>query len=123
MHKTQSRRAGAANVITLVVVAVVLAIVYLLLDRYSEGQKYVAMTEARGTQIIQGLAKHKLEAGAYPAALAALAPKFMPALPNCPNGEPFAYALNGGEYTLTCQGVVFKSGPYGYDSRAKAWHS
>ena len=123
MHKRNAHQAGAASVITLVVVAVVLAIAYLALDRYGEGQKYVAVTEARGTQIIQGLAKHKLEIGAFPAALAALAPKFMPALPNCPNGEPFAYAPSGGEYTLTCQGVVFKSNPYGYDSRAKAWHS
>ncbi len=123
MHKRKARQAGAAKIVVLVVVAVLLATAYLALDRYSEGQKYVAMTETRGTQIIQGLAKHKLQAGAYPAALAALAPKFIPALPNCPNGEPFAYALNGGEYTLTCQGVVFKSSPYGYDSRAKAWHS
>jgi len=123
MRKTNARQAGAAMVVILVVVAVLLAVGYLALDRYSEGEKYVAMTEARGTQIIQGLAKHKLEAGAYPAALAALAPKFIPALPACPNGEPFAYALAGAEYTLTCQGVVFKSGPYVYDSRARAWHS
>ncbi len=123
MHKTSARQTGAVKVIALVVVAVVLAIGYLALDRYGEGQKYVAMTESRGTQIIQGLTKHKLEAGAYPATLAALAPKFVPALPSCPNGEAFAYALSGAEYTLTCQGVVFKSGPYVYDSRAKAWHS
>jgi len=121
MQRTRKRQSGAGQVIGLIVVAVVLAVSYVALDFYGEGEKYATMTESRGMQIIQGLSKHKLDAGSYPDALAKLTPKYIAAVPACPAGEPFAYALAGAEYTLTCQKVAFKSKPYTYDSRSKAW--
>jgi hypothetical protein len=121
MHGTRKSQSGAGQVIGLIVVAVVLAVAYVALDFYGEGEKYATMTESRGMQIIQALSKHKLEAGGYPDALAKLAPKYIAAVPACPAGEPFAYALAGAEFTLACQKVAFKSKPYTYDSRSKAW--
>ena len=109
--------------IALIVIAVLLGVGYVALDMYGEGEKYMTMTESRGMQIIQGLSKHKLQAGAYPDALDKLAPKFIAAVPKCPAGEPFAYALSGTEFTLGCQKVGFKANPYSYDSRSKAWRS
>ncbi len=109
--------------IALIVIAVLLGVGYVALDMYGEGEKYMTMTESRGMQIIQGLSKHKLEAGAYPDALDKLAPKFIAAGPKSPAGEPFAYALSGTEFTLGCQKVGFKANPYSYDSRSKAWRS
>jgi type II secretory pathway pseudopilin PulG len=121
MKMTRRNQSGAAQMIVLIVVAVLLGVGYVALDMYGEGQKYTTMTESRGMQIIQALSKHKLEAGAYPASLAALTPKFIAAVPACPAGEPFAYETAGGEFKLTCQKVAFKSKPYGYESRTKAW--
>jgi len=118
---TRTKQAGDTQLIVLILVAVLLAAGYGGLDMYGEGEKYMTMTETRGTQILQGLSKYKLQAGAYPDALDKLAPKFIAALPKCPAGEPFAYALSGTEYTLGCQNVGFKTSPYGYDSRSKAW--
>ena len=69
----------------------------------------MSIAESRGMQIIQGLSKHKLAAGAYPDALDKLVPKFIAAVPQCPAGEPFAYVLSGTEFTLTCQKVGFKT--------------
>jgi len=121
MQTTITRQAGAAQMIVLIVVAVLLGVGYVALDMYGEGEKYMTMTETRGTQILQGLSKYKLQAGAYPDALDKLAPKFIAALPKCPAGEPFAYALSGAEFTLGCPKVAFKIRPYIYDSRTKAW--
>jgi len=121
MQTTITRQAGAAQMIVLIVVAVLLGVGYVALDMYGEGEKYMTMTETRGTQILQGLSKYKLQAGAYPDALDKLAPKFIAAVPKCPAGEAFDYALTGKEFTLGCQKVAFKSKPYNYDSRSKAW--
>lgn len=117
----RAKQAGDTQLIVLILVAVLLATGYGGLDMYGEGEKYVTMTESRGMQIIQGLSKHKLEAGAYPATIDKLAPKFIAAVPTCPAGEPFTYALSGTEFTLGCQKVAFKIRPYSYDSRTKAW--
>ena len=121
MRTTRRSQAGDAQLIGLIVVAVLLAAGYVGLDYYGEGEKYMTMTEARGVQIMQGLSKHKFEANAYPDTLDKLAPKFIPAVPKCPAGEPFSYTLSGAEFTLGCQKVAFKSKPYTYDSRTKAW--
>ena len=121
MQTTRTKQAGAAQMIVLIVVAVLLGVGYVALDMYGEGEKYMTMTESRGTQIMQGLSKYKQQAGAYPDALDKLAPKFIAAVPKCPAGEAFAYALSGAEFTLGCQKVAFKSRPYSYDSRSKAW--
>ena len=121
MLTKRTSQSGAAQLIGLVVVAVLLAGGYVALDYYGEGERYATMTESRGTQIIQALTRHKLEERAYPDSLGKLAPKYIPAVPACPAGEPFAYALAGTEFTLTCQKVAFKSRPYTYDSRSKAW--
>ena len=119
---TRTKQAGDTQLIVLILVAVLLATGYGGLDMYGEGEKYATMAESRGMQIIQALSKHKLEAGAYPDTIDKLAPKFISALPKCPAGEPFAYALSGAEFTLGCQKVAFKTRPYTYDSKTKAWH-
>jgi hypothetical protein len=121
MQTTRTSQSGAAQLIGLIGVAILLAGGYVALDFYGEGEKYATITESRGMQIIQALSKHRLEAGAYPDTLAKLAPKFIAAVPVCPAGEAFAYAPAGAEYTLGCQKVAFKSKPYTYDSRSKAW--
>jgi hypothetical protein len=121
MQARKQEQRGAAQVIALVVVAVVLAGAYVGLDFYSEGQKNIAITESRGANLINGLTKHKLEAGGYPDSLDKLVPKYLSGLPKCPNGEPFAFQVSGSEFTLTCQKVVFKSNPYVYTSRSRAW--
>ena len=121
MPTTRTKQVGAAQMIVLIVVAVLLGVGYVALDMYGEGEKYMTMAESRGTQIVQGLSKYKQQAGAYPDALDKLAPKFIAAVPRCPAGEAFAYALSGAEFTLGCQKVAFKSRPYSYDSRSKAW--
>ena len=121
MESTRTSQSGAAQPIGLIVAAVLLAGAYVFLDFYGEGEKYVTMAETRGMQIIHALSKHKLEEKAYPDSLAKLAPKYIPSVPGCPAGEPFAYALAGGEFTLTCQKVALKTKPYTYDSRSKTW--
>ena len=121
MQMTRTKQAGDTQLIVLILVAVLLATGYGGLDMYGEGEKYVTMTESRGLQIIQALSKHKLQAGAYPDTIDKLAPKFIAAMPKCPAGEAFAYALSGAEFTLSCQKVAFKIRSYTYDSRTKAW--
>ena len=118
---TRTKQAGDTKMIVLIVVAVLFGVGYVALDMYGEGEKYVTMTESRGMQIIQGISKYKLAAGAYPDTIDKLAPKFIAAMPKCPAGEAFAYALSGTEFTLSCQKVAFKMRPYSYDSRTKAW--
>jgi hypothetical protein len=121
MRQEAQKNTGSSQVIVLVVIAVLLGVAYVAMDMYGEGEKYVTMTESRGTQLLQALARHKLEGGNYPDALGKLVPKYIAALPSCPAGEPFAYTLAGAEFTLACQKVAFKSKPYSYDSRTKVW--
>ncbi len=118
---TRTSQEGDTQLIVLILVAVLLAAGYGGLDMYGEGEKYATMTESRGMQIIQGLSNYRLQAGAYPDTLDKLAPKFIAAVPKCPAGEPFAYALAGKEFTLSCEKVAFKIRPYNYDSRTKTW--
>ncbi len=105
----------------LVVVAGILAIGYVALVFYGDGLKNVVITESRGSNIISGLTKHRLETGHYPDALDKLVPKYMSSIMKCPNGEPFVYQLTGGEYSLTCQKVSFSLNPHVYNSRTRAW--
>ena len=112
---------GKGQVIVLVVITLLLAVGYFALDRYTEGERNVLITETRGMNLVQALSRHKAENGSYPDALDKLVPKFIPAIGKCPGGEAIAYALNGAEYTLTCQKVVFAMKPYTYDSKTKSW--
>ena len=112
---------GAGQIIALVVIAVILGIGYVALDFYSDGEKNKAIAESRGTQVVQALSRHRMEANAYPDALDKLVPKFADALPKCPGGDAFAFKLAGNDYTLTCQNIVFKTKPYSYDSRTRGW--
>ncbi len=115
------KKAGMGQIIALIVVAVVLAIGYFALDRYSAGQKDMLTVETRGLNMIQALTRHKLDTGNYPDSLDKLVPQFTAAVSKCPNGSNISYQLAGAEYMLSCEGVVFKSKPYSYDSRTKAW--
>ena len=121
-QQPKKKEVGNAQLIVLIVLAVLLAAGYFALDMYSGGQKDMLTVETRGTSMIQGLTKHKLDAGNYPDSLDKLTPKYVAAVPNCPNGERIAYRLNGNEYTLSCPKVMFGK-PYGYDSRLKGWSS
>src|SRR5690606_10054157 len=56
----------SGQVVTLVVIAVVLAAAYVGLDFYSEGERNKTVAESRGTQVVQALSRFKLEAGKYP---------------------------------------------------------
>jgi len=114
-------QAGKGQIVVLVVIAVVLAVAYFALDRYNAGQKEMLTVETRGLQMISALTKYKQETGAYPDNLEKLVPKHVAAVSKCPNGQAIGYALAGGEYTLSCQNVVFKQKPYTYDSRSRSW--
>ena len=116
-----TKKAGTGQVVVLVIVAVVLAAGYVAMDRYSDGQKAMLTVETRGLNMVSALTRYKQEVGNYPDALDKLVPKFAPAVSVCPDGAAMAYQLAGAEYTLSCQSVVFKSKPYSYDSRSKAW--
>ena len=113
--------AGKGQVIGLVVVAVVLALGYVALSFYSDGEKNKAITETRGTQLVQALSRHKLEANGYPDSLDKLVPKYAPSLPECPGGEAFSYQLAGGDYTLACPNIAWKSRPYSFSSKTRTW--
>lgn len=121
MQQAAKTKTSTGQVVVLVVIAVLLAIGYVALDFYSAGEKNATTVESRGLRIIQGLTRYKIEAGAYPDALSKLQPKFLEALPVCPNGAAFAYQLAGAEFTLRCDSVIFRTKPYGYDSRTKSW--
>ena len=108
-------------IVTLVVVAVLLAVAYVALDFYSEGEKNKLIAESRGTQLSQALSRHKLEAKAYPDSLDKLVPKYAQALPKCPGGESFAYQVSGEDYALTCPNIAWKSKPYSYSSKTRNW--
>ena len=113
--------AGSARVISMVVLVVILVCAYVALDFYTGGQQNASMVEGRGGAIVGALSAHKRESGSLPDALDKLVPKYLPALAKCPNGQPYAYKATGAEYTLTCQEVLFKSKPYQYDSKSRAW--
>ena len=117
----QQSTSKSGTVAALVVVAVVLAVGYVILEFYTEGERSKTIAETRGTQVLQALSRFKLDAGKYPGDLNALVPKQIPVLPKCPGGEAFAYAAAAGEYTLTCPNVGFKTNPYTYDSRSRGW--
>jgi hypothetical protein len=108
-------------VVALIVVAVLLAIGYVALDFYSEGEKSKSVAESRGTQLSQALSRHKFEANAYPDTLDKLVPKYAQVLPKCPGGETFAYQVSGADYTLTCPNIAWKSKPYSYSSKTRSW--
>jgi hypothetical protein len=116
-----NKKGGSGQIIALVTVTVVLAVGYLVLDRYTDAEKDKLTVETRGLYMVQSLTRHRLETGNYPDALDKLVPKFATAVSKCPDGQNMAYQLSGAEYTLTCQNVVFKSKPYSYDSRSKTW--
>jgi hypothetical protein len=113
--------AGSARIISMVVLVVILACAYIALDFYTSGQQNASMVEGRGYAIIGALSGYKRETGGLPDALEKLVPKYLPMLAKCPNGQPYAYKPAGAEYTLTCQEVLFKSKPYQYDSKSRAW--
>lgn len=117
-----AKQAGKGQVVVLVAIAIILAAAYFALDLYGAGQKEMLTVETRGLQMISALTKYKQETGAYPDALEKLVPKHAAAVSKCPNGGAIAYALAGGEYTLSCPNVVFKQKPYTYDSRSRAWN-
>ena len=113
--------AGSARVIAMVVLVVILVCAYVALDFYTSGQQNASMVEGRGGAIVGALAAYKRETGSLPDALEKLVPKHLPALSTCPNGQPYAYKPAAADYTLTCQDVLFKSKPYQYDSKSRAW--
>lgn len=121
MQQAAKTKTSAGQIIVLVVIAVLLAIGYVALDFYSAGEKNATTVESRGLQIIQGLTRFKLEGGAYPDSLAKLQPKFIETIPVCPNGSAFIYQLTGTEFTLRCDSVIFRTKPYGYDSKNRSW--
>jgi hypothetical protein len=122
MAMASTKKGGMGQIIGLVIVAVVLAAGYVVMDRYAEGQKDMLTVETRGMNMVQALTRHKLDGGSYPDSLDKLVPKFAPAVGRCPDGQAIAYQLSGTEYTLTCQNVIFKFKPYSYDSRTKTWN-
>jgi type II secretory pathway pseudopilin PulG len=117
------RVAGSAQLIVLVVIALVLAAVIVVLDRYNAGSKDMLTVETRGMQMITALSKYRQENGAYPDSLEKLVPQFAPAVGNCPSGASMEYRAAAGEYELRCENVVFKVQPYRYNSRTRSWDS
>lgn len=113
--------AGSARVILMVVLVVILVCAYVALDFYNGGEQNASMAEGRGGAIVGALSGYKRETGSLPGALEKLVPRYLPTLAKCPNGQPYAYTPAGAEYTLTCQEVLFKSKPYQYDSKSRAW--
>ena len=119
--KSYKAAAGSARVIAMVVLVVILVCAYVALDFYTSGQQNASMAEGRGGAIVAALSGFKRETGNLPDSLDKLVPKYVPTLAKCPNGQPYAYKPAGAEYTLTCQDVLFKSKPYQYDSKSRAW--
>ncbi|TAK67514.1 MAG: hypothetical protein EPO19_10815 [Betaproteobacteria bacterium] len=113
--------AGSARVISMVVLVVILVCAYVALDFYTGGQQNASIVEGRGGAIVGALSGYKRETGSLPDSLEKLVPKHLQGLAKCPNGQPYAYKPAGTEYTLTCQEVLFKSKPYQYDSKSRAW--
>ena len=115
-------QAGAGQVIPLAVIAVVLVVGYVALDRYTSGQKDILIVESRGMHMISALGYYKRESGSYPDAINKLVPKFASAVSKCPDGQPMSYVPSANEFVLSCQNVIFRQKPYSYDSRSKAWN-
>jgi type II secretory pathway pseudopilin PulG len=115
--------AGGAQLVVLVVIAILLAIGFVVLDRYNAGEKDTLTVETRGLQMISSLSRYRQETGGYPDSLEALVPKHAPAVSRCPSGESMEYRRAGDEYVLACQKVFFKRLPHSYDSRARSWKS
>ena len=113
--------AGSARVISMVVLVVILVCAYVALDFYTGGQQNASMVEGRGGAVVDALSRYKRETGSLPDMLEKLVPKHLPALAKCPNGQAYAYKPAGTEFTLSCQEVLFKSKPYQYDSKLRAW--
>ena len=113
--------AGSARVISMVVLVAILVCAYVALDFYTGGQQNASMVEGRGGAIVGALSGYKRETGSLPDTLDKLVPKHLPALAKCPNGQAYAYKPAAGEYTLSCQEVLFKSKPYQYDSKSRTW--
>ena len=113
--------AGSARVLLMVLLVVILACAYVALDFYTGGLQNASMVEGRGGAVVGALSGYKRETGSLPDALEKLVPKYLPTLAKCPNGQPYGYKAAGAEYTLTCQEVLFKSKPYQYDSKSRAW--
>ena len=112
---------GSARVVMMVVLVVILGCAYYALDLYTGGQQNASIVEGRGGAIIDALSRFKRETGALPDALDKLVPKHLALLGKCPNGQAYAYKPAGPEYALSCQDVLFKSKPYQYDSKSRAW--
>ncbi len=112
---------GSARVIMMIVLVVILGCAYFALDLYTGGQQNASIVEGRGGAIVDALSRYKRESGSLPDALEKLVPKHLAALGKCPNGQVYAYKPAGTEYTLSCQEVLFKSKPYQYDSKSRAW--
>ncbi len=118
----RKRQAGASQIVPLAVIAAILVVGYVVLDRYTSGQKDVMTVESRGTNMIAALGSYKRDTGSYPDSLNKLVPKFTTGVSRCPDGQPMGYLLSASEYVLSCRNVVFKQKPYNYDSRSKAWN-
>jgi hypothetical protein len=118
-----SRRhaAGAGQLLVLVAIAAVLAAGIVVLDRYNAGSRDMLTVETRGMQMVSALSKYKIETGNYPDQLDKLVPKFAAAVGACPSGGAMEYRLNGNDYVLACEKVLFKLQPYRYDSRTRSW--
>ncbi|MBE0619178.1 MAG: hypothetical protein IH605_01155 [Burkholderiales bacterium] len=112
---------GSARVVSMMVLVAILACAYVALDFYVGGQRDASMVEGRGGAILGALSAYKRETGSLPDTLERLVPKYLPLLAKCPNGQPYTYKTTGAEYTLGCQDVLFKSQPYHYDSKSRAW--
>ena len=123
MHELKpfKAEAGSTRVVSMIVVVVILACAYVGLDFYTGGQQNASMVEGRGGAIVDALSRYKREVGGLPDTLDKLVPKHLPALAKCPNGQAYAYKPAGTEYALSCQEVLFKSKPYQYDSKSRAW--
>jgi len=119
--KAVNRQAGVSQIILLVVIAIALAAAYVAIELYTGGEKDMLTVETRGVHMISALSAYRRESGAYPEALDKLVPKYVLAVSKCPSGAPMGYLVSSGEYVISCQNVVFKSMPYGYDSRSRRW--
>ena len=120
---TRRDTTGAGQLVVLIVIAVVLAIGFVALDRYNAGSKDMLTVETRGMQMVSALTRYRLENGNYPDSLDKLVPKFTVAVGTCPSGGAMEYRLTGNDYVLACEKVVFKMQPYRYDSRSRSWSS
>lgn len=119
--ETRRHATGNAQLIVLIVIAVLLAAGIVALDRYNAGSRDMLMVETHGLKMITALSKYRQEIGAYPDSLDKLVPQFAPAVSNCPSGSTMEYRVTAGEYELRCERVVFKVQPYHYSSRTRSW--